>query len=401
MARTLMKGFETQDANQSDGLTGVNGGVNVASYDTSIFRGGSVSAKIAIATAGANSKRAISFCSGSAYGRVYLRFDAIPSETVTIAWASWFNATLDPKVRVTSAGLFQAWLNNAQVGSSSTFSLKVNTWHRVEMYVKVGAGATDEVAMRVDGEQLYSATGLNLSDSVPGSWHAGCPEDTVSATFNVWLDDAGKNDTTGADQNSWLGEGKIVLLLPISDNARATLWTGGTGGTTNLFDAVNNTPPIGTATETNLTQIEHAGGAAGSTDAYDANMTTYASAGIGPSDTINVIGMLAADGEDSGTGSKLLAYSVVSNPAIASPGNVTAGDDAGALGTYATGWATRYMRGTTYNSTVTVETSPVMRALRPETASRVASVCFMGMCVDYTEHRSPPWGRRHRNYIIR
>ena len=284
--------------------------------------------------------------------------------------------------------LFNA-VGSAQIGSASA-ALGQNQWYRIELKITIGTGAVDAAELLIDGVSIASTSGASISDLVPNTLALGT--DTTAA-----LDDWALNDDQGSNQNSYPGSGGIVLLVPISDNARAALWTGGVGGTTNLFDAVNNEPPIGTATETDLTQIEHAGGAAGSTDAYDANMTTYTTAGIGASDTINVLQLLAAHGEDIATGTKLLAFSVVSNPAIATSGNVNAGDNVGALGTWPSNWAVH--RGTvTYTPSVTVGTSPVMRALRPETANRVASVCFMGMLVDYTPAVAtlspPPFQRR-------
>jgi len=107
------------------------------------------------------------------------------------------------------------------------------------------------------------------------------------------------------------------------------------------------------------------------------------------------VSFMESDGEDIATGTKLLNFEVISNPAIASPGNVTAGDNAGALGTYPTAWTDRLHQSPTYNPTVDLQASPVMRVRRPETASRVASVCFMAMLVDYTPGMSPSRPKVH------
>lgn len=210
------------------------------------------------------------------------------------------------------------------------------------------------------------------------------------ADKDIYFDDFAVNSTAGSSQNSWCGPGKQVLLIPISDNARDTLWTGGVGGTSNLFDAVNNLPPIGTATETNLTQIEHAGGASGTTDRYDANMTTYATAGLKAGDKLLCARGVIVTGEDVGAGDKLLSFEGLSNPVIASTGNfnvISSGTNT-PLGTYPTNW--KFTRtGYVYDQAVTLGTSPVLRVVRPETASRVASVCFMGLFVEYEEGTPP------------
>jgi hypothetical protein len=335
------------------------------------------------------------------YARAYVRLSAAPGTTSSIIT---FGGTDFLRVQLGTDFTLRL-LNKAgtQVGSSSS-ALSADTWYRVEVGIMSAAGSNDDyLELRLDGVTVASTTTANQGTGggtlqLILGWQVAPP----GANKIVYFDDVAVNDSSGGSQNSWPGDAGVVLLKPISDNARATLWTGGTGGTTNLFDAVNNTPPAGTASESNTTQIEHAGGAAGSTDAYDANMTTYETVGIGPSDTINVIQLLAWHGEDVATGAKLLAFSVVSNPAIASSGNVTAGDTTpDALGTWPTEWG--FHRGThTYGSSVTVGTSPVMRALRPETASRVASVCFMGMYVDYTPRRSPPFrSKMIHNALVR
>jgi hypothetical protein len=314
----------------------------------------------------------------SYFFRAYINIESNVGGLTTImslsASGAGFNARLDASRLLslyTQAGV--------QIGSASA-ALTIGQWYRVELRMKVGTGATDEAELLLDGVQVAVSTTQNVTDSAP-----------TSAILNngggstIYYDDLALNDDQGASQNTWPGDGKVVLLLPISDNARAAKWTGGIGGTTNLFAAVDNTPPVGklSASATDTTQIEHAGSAAGTTDAYDANMTTYTTAGIAAGDTINTIHFIEADGEDIATGTKLLNFEVLSNPVIASPGNVTAGSDVGACGTYPTNW-TVHASPPVYNPSVTVGTSPVMRARRPETASRVASVCFMGMYVDFT-----------------
>jgi len=263
-------------------------------------------------------------------------------------------------------------------------ALSLNTWYLLELECKVvtGGGAASTVRARINGVQFASSTTTNAGSVAPTRLEFGI--NFTSATTVIYVDDVALNDSTGGSQNTYAGAGRVALLLPTSDNARAALWTAGLGGTTSLFDAVNNAPPIGVAaaSETNLTQIKHAGGAAGTTDAYDANMTTYTAAGVATGGTITLVQAVGADGEEVATGTKLLAYSVVSNPAIATSGNVSAGADAGIEGTYPSLWAVH--RGTvSYAPTVTLGTAPVMRVVRPETAARLPDVAFMGMLVEY------------------
>lgn len=269
-------------------------------------------------------------------------------------------------------------------------TIAAGVWYRYESSIVINTAADDTFAFRLEGTELYNQTYAITNTLSSLNCRLGFQ---VSGTRDVDVDDVAMNDDQGSDQNSWPGPGRVVMLKPISDNARTTQWTGGVGGTTNLWDAVDNLPPTGTASETDTSQIEHSGGTAG---AYDANLTSYATAGMGPYDTVTLVAMTASDGEDVATGTKTIAYSMVSNPAISTPGSVSAGDDGGALGTWPTGWANRKLGavgtagagGPTYNPSVTLATSPVMRVNRPGTESRVASVCFMGLLVEYRSNDS-------------
>jgi hypothetical protein len=383
MGRLATLGAETNDT-LLEGYTAVGALTMV----TNIVRSGTRAFK---ADSGAgNAVAYIGIASGGAVQGYLRSYIYIPSAsglptTTALIYTPAVSTTAGFGIKMTTTGTLQLFNlgTGTQIGSDSV-ALTTDAWHAVTMYSTTGVGATDEATLWLDEALVASATGLDTSfdgnQQLDGLGWRSAP----GANKVMYIDDVTFNDETGADQNTIPPANKLVLLLPISDNARASLWTGGVGGTTSLFDAVNNTPPIGTATETNLTQIEHAGGAAGTTDAYDANMTSYATAGLVTGDTVNVVEFQEVDGEDIATGTKKLSFSVVSNPAIASPGQVSAGNDIGALGTYSSNWATRQGQGRTYNPSVTLATSPVMRVTRPETASRVASVCFMGIYVDYS-----------------
>lgn len=393
MARLFMTGGEAQDLTPNAGgpfVDGIKAG-SINTFDTGTVRSGARSFKFDAGAGNSigHAKAELSCVTGRSYFfRCYVNIPANPSAQVQIMEID-NNTHLAFTVKLTTSGTLLLWdeVAGVQVGSASA-ALALNTWHLVELRTLIGTGAIDEGELRLNGAQVAVTTTANVGNIAPFSFRWGWIQ-APGANKVIYFDDVAINDDQGTNQNTWPGEGKVVLLLPISDNARDTLWTGGSGGTTNLFDAVDNTPPTGTATETNTTQIEHAGGAAGTTDRYDANMTTYATAGIASGDTINAIYFIEVDGEDIATGSKLLNFEVLSNPAIASPGDVTAGDNVGALATYPLNWVAR-RSSPVYNPSVTVGTSPVMRVRRPETASRVASVCFMGMYVDYTPSAAGP-----------
>lgn len=273
--------------------------------------------------------------------------------------------------RLTSTGAISIYLNTVLIGTSSV-TLTLTTWYWIGVRQVTGVGVA---FLQIDGVDAVTGTATvsATSDSVG---FGGLENSAVQA----YVDDI------IFDSAVFLQPSKVVLLLPISDNARSALWTGALGGTTNLFDAVNNIVPLGTssASATNLTQIEHTGGSAVTTDAYDANMTTYSTAGINAADTVLAIDYLIICGEDIATGTKLLNFSLVSNPASASGlANFDVNPASGAVAGFPSNWIVK--RNTLVLSpSVTVGTSPVMRVVRPETVTRVADVCFMGMTVAWT-----------------
>jgi len=289
-------------------------------------------------------------------------------------------------IRLNSTGTLGIYLQNTLIGTTAT-TLSLDTWYWIGIRVVTGSSVEWLQIDGVDAGVVGSATVTTIHSNF-GFFDASGPQAAADAYWDdILLDNA-----------SFVAPSKIVTLSPISDNARATLWTGGAGGTTSLFEAVNNEPPVGTATETNTTQIEHAGGAAGTTDAYDANMTSYSTAGIAAADTVTALQYSIIHGEDINTGTKLLNFSIVSNPTQASGiANFAAGADAGALGTFPSTW-TRAQNTLVESPAVTKGTSPVMRVVRPETASRVASVCYMEIAVAYQEAIVVPYVPRVHPY---
>lgn len=276
--------------------------------------------------------------------------------------------------------------------------LQSGRWYCLEISWIIGTGAGDDsLDLRLDGALLYSATGLSIGTSVGagcsvaiGSMQAG-----AAGLANVYIDDFALNDDQGsAPHNTWPDEGSIVLLRPTADAQRGS-WTGGAGGTTNLWDALDNQPPAGTASETDTTQIENADGSAdNATDEYRATMQTYAAAGIGPSDTIRFVQAIVMHGEDVATGTKTGSVLIASNPAQGAADTFTFGDNAGALaqiGTLATtnNWRTKL--GTPVNTpSVTLSTAPEVHLRKTDTGTRVVAVCGLGIYVEYVSPKLKP-----------
>lgn len=399
MVRLLTSGAELNDAvdGAAPGMDGGFSALTAVSVSTAIVRSGANSWKH---DSGAGNTSAIvttpltTLTSGTSYFfRMYMYFVQLPTSTVSIVQftASGIEGV---SAKLTSEGKLQLFniTSGLQLGSDSVATLTTGAWYRIELLFTPRSAADDGCGLRLGGVNVAIDSAEAITSTMTG-WtiEIGWLQ-APGANCVCYSDDYALNDNSGATtQESYPAEGKVVLLVPASDSVRDALWTGGSGGTSNLFEAVNNRPPVGTATESDTTQIEHAGGAAGTTDDYEANMTTYTAAGVPSGSSVSVVDCFMIDGEDVSTGAKLLAIEVLSNPAIAISANFTVGDVSPVLlGTYPSEWGRHRNANVSYAPSVALAVAPVMRVRRPETASRVASVCFMGMYVDYIPGKAPP-----------
>jgi hypothetical protein len=383
MGRLVTSGAETND------LT-LEGASNNAAIDTAHVRTG---ARSWHPTAGSGDWVFTGVNDVTYYARAYFyknsTFDSTVTDTDILTFVEGTPAKAVMFAAQTDGTLILKYgASRTQLGSPSAV-LAADTWYRLELSLLLGTGGTDVVAGRIDDVTVASGSSLSISDSTPTTLR-------IVGSANAWWDDIAINDSAGGNQNSWPGDGREVLLLPISDNAVGTGWTLGTGTaiSSNGFGSVDNTPPTGVTNVeagSDPKQIRNASSNANSN--YDANLTTYFNAGIGPKSVINVLVPIVATAAPVSTSAKQGTVGIVSNPTIANIA-LGAGGTSGAFwsgvieNTYNTGWKISY--GTkTYNPAVTVTTSPVMRITQVTSSTRIATVCFMGMYVDYTPGALP------------
>lgn len=365
MARAAFMGFDSSD-NTVESISVIGGGT----YDSTTPDGVGKSLKH-IASSGSASGTTYTNVASPQWRRARFRFTARPATTRRIFVGNTSFASL----RINPDGTVGYYTGaSTLIGTSATALTDTARWYVVEWLSS--ASASSLVRLRIDGVDEVTTADTTTFSGVLG------PSDTVADTYTMYVDDY------VADGAAFPGSGAVRLLLPISDNARAALWVAGSNATTstsNLWEGVNNTPPVGTATSIPVANgISHEGGAAGTTDDYDANMTRYADVGILAGATINAMQAVCAHAEDVSTGAKLLTMSIKANPAQgAFETNWTAGN-ASAAGTYPTNWVIQ--RGTIISNPANINLAgnAVMTMRRPETATRRADVCFMGIYVDYT-----------------
>lgn len=300
-------------------------------------------------------------------------------------------------VKLAPDNTLQLWetISNVQIGSSSPpISVDGTTWYRLELSAILSGTNLIGGTFRLNGSPIAVASGLTGTGAA-WNWQFGAFT-APGANVVIDFDDIAVNTgDAGAGQTGFPGEGKIVLLSPISDNARGANWVAGAGATTNLFDALDNHPPTGLvlASATNTSQIKNV--TSDTTGNYDANMTSYATAGITPFDVIMVVHPLWVVGGSSVT-SVSHAMLLVSNPA-ANGGVASTLAAAAAAGTYPTGWIPGCGLGgqiVHQNGApgITLGTSPVMRGGKRTASTSAAMFAFMGVYVDYVPAAVPPRG---------
>lgn len=331
--------------------------------------------------------------SRSYFVRFYLNLQTIPSVNAqAISGIASITGSPPDWVQINTDGTLSL-VNSATGTKGSSSPLSTGTWYRVEYKFSTDASALPNGAyeLLLDGTSIATDTVTGITAAASGSlgwgWgntiFTGGPAPDPSLV--LYLDDIAINDNQGANQTSYPGAGKVVLLSPVSDNARGTNWTAGAGGTSALWDAVNNEPPVGVvlASATNTSQIKNV--AKDTTGNYDANLAAYSTAvasgggGLVSGDTVTLVHPIWSLG-GAATGTAML---LVSNPA-ANGGTASTWGSTSTAGTYPTGWVWQNVAAQiVYAPTVTQATSPVIRVGKRQNSTNDCECDFMGLYVDY------------------
>lgn len=395
MARLAFTGFEAKDSTIDGAFAGVTPVVSETGAGN--FYSGAASAKC---NAGAGNSTSFTACGGYAASaaatttlliRCRYKFTNLPASRKKILSSDASFAR--GGVSVDQNGALYAWCG-AGLSGASTLTITTGVWYRIEFQITYTLTAPSTWTNTVDAVRLNGVDlALTASDAGVSSAtesvapQAGWLETGVGVSAVCYLDDFAINDTSGSSQTSWPGDGKIVLLKTISDSAVGSGWTDDAAAATTIWDAITNTPPVGIADTTASTGLHQIRNASSATADYDANMTSYATAGLSPLDLVVCVQPMIATGAPVATAAKTGAQQIVSNPAGGSdafPANTNQFWNGTAAGTYPTGW--KISRGTViYAPAVTIGTSPVMRCdITGGTSTRIAMCCWMGIYVEYT-----------------
>lgn len=390
MARLVTAGFEAKSLSNSSTTTGEPGvvvGAGAVSIDTSVPRSGAACAKCAASANNFLNAPLTTVLGQTYYTRLAVRFSSItPSANLGVLRFDDAEGTLF-EITLQTTGKLWTWLpvEAKHLGEESQ-ALEGNVWYVLEAFIKVPAAGNGTVGWLLRnnaGEVIKELTEgtVNVRNKGLGTIRAG-HQSSGETAVTVFLDDWAINSDEGENQNGLPGNAKVVMLKPTADVAR-TGWTAGAGGTTNLWDALNNTPPVGvkSASATNTSQIKDS--TSNTTDTYEAKLAAYSTpvessgGGIGGGDTVKLVATLMRIGNSSST-ARNIGITGVSNPAITENVQGTSGTGE----TDPTGWSTK-ISAFSYNPSVEKEVQPVLKIRKATASTDAAMVDQIGLLVEY------------------
>lgn len=376
MTKLTFSGFELGEVASGTEFGGHNGTVTVVSTGQ---RSGNHAAQITAASSwvatGVGGSVSTTF-----FLRTYVNMSANPTAQIGVMGLATGNtaaATLG-EIYLETNGTLTLRLNNGTALATSA-PIALGAYVMVELGVAYPASGASTLTLRWAGMTVGTGTGSATvhTSCAFGNFRAAA----VGAT--MLLDDISVNNSAGTSNNSWCGPGAVIALWPVSDSSR-TGFTAGAGGTTSLFDAVNNHPPTGLASgsATNGSQIKDA--TSNTTDNYVANMGAYTDSiasgggGMGDSDSVRALALLALIGNSTAT-ARTLGITGVTNPAIAEGTDTTSGT----AGTYPNGW-TDIGSNIIQVPTVTLSSKPTVKIRKGTATTDAVQCCAFFVTVDYT-----------------
>ncbi len=274
------------------------------------------------------------------------------------------------------------WAGGALRGVAGP-TLVANTEYLFEVYALYNATGTldDTVSARIDGTVIDTVTGAFTASPTGANIVMGLSANAgITAHYTDWA----LNDDQGASDNSWPGDARVAMLLPVSDDTGNSFigvdgWRLINSGTTNLFSGVDNTPPTGIASPgsgTSQIVVDTPSVARN----YVAVTNTYASV-MAAGDTITHVQGVIAHGESITTGTKAGTTDLFANPAGGSNTAFNFGNDAGGDGTFPTLWIVT--RTPLALAPTPTRSSGASIRITAAISTRNADVCFMGVYVEY------------------
>jgi len=127
--------------------------------------------------------------------------------------------------------------NKTSLLATGITSIQLNQWYLYEVYFKLD-DSVGRYILKLDGITQFDFTGDTNPAAAEVNLIGGCG----GSVSTSWMDDLALNDTNGAIDNSWCGDGQIVALVPNGDNGTPQ-WIGSDGNNTNNYQLIDELPP--------------------------------------------------------------------------------------------------------------------------------------------------------------
>jgi len=289
LTRLWSSGFELQTVATGVEFTSI---IATPVIETTTFRSGVAALRINN-TVAEGFRQVHTAAQGAFFFRFYLYIVTLPPITGPIGG---FRITGAYKVviRLTATGALQLYNieDSAQVGSDSS-ALSTATWYRVEIKCDSTTLASTVVEANAYADTPGASSFWNPSgtiDLAANPAQVGCAH-LGDLTLDYIVDDCAVNDTTDSFQNSWPGEGELIIQRPDAAGDNSAWTRGGTDSGAN-WSQVEEFPP-NDATDYVLSNT------AGTIDDYNLEATPAAMAA---DDVINWVGVGVRAANDVATG---------------------------------------------------------------------------------------------------
>jgi hypothetical protein len=171
----------------------------------------------------------------------YIRF-AVAFDAAGVArFFEWLNdaseaGSLRTKTFGAGAATIEMYDGTTLRATSSVFSMSVTEWHIFEVHVKLAAAPNGVFQVKFDGALVLDWSGATNVQAAMNRFQLR----STQAAQATWYDDIAFNDTAGAVDNSWCGDGGVLAaLVPITGAAEYADLIASTG---NAWDCVNEIP---------------------------------------------------------------------------------------------------------------------------------------------------------------
>jgi hypothetical protein len=231
MTRLWACGFELQTTTVGvEWVTTTNG---TPAIETTTKRSGAAAGRFNNSGAAENIIHIFRSAQGKCWMRAYIYVAADPTSDNRFILTVMNSANPKVGIRIRSGAnvrKLSLWNeeDNVQVGSDSS-ALSASTWYRLELYIDDTTLASTAIEARLyaasdEAALLWNPSGTIDITANPNRLRVG--NGNTDATLDLIVDDIAVNDDTGSYQNSWCGEGELIILRP-DGNSGSPQWSRG------------------------------------------------------------------------------------------------------------------------------------------------------------------------------